>query len=68
MLLTNEQYQALQSFADAHGRYWRSDLRAAWANGKDERLPDAGLLRQVRNCLGVNWLYGSCRIKPRKPS
>jgi hypothetical protein len=51
-----EQQQALQQFAAANGRYWKSKLKAAWYNGTDASLPNGGLLRQVRNELGPLWL------------
>lgn len=53
---TSEQLEALRRFAAKHGRNWRTKLSQAWASGKDERLPDAALLRQVRNQLGPKWL------------
>lgn len=50
--MTAEQIQALQAFAAKHGRSWKSKLRSAWASGRDERLPNGALLRQIRNTLG----------------
>ena len=53
---TNEQTAALQRFAQTHGRTWKSKLADAWISGRDDRLPDGSLLRQVRNELGPQWL------------
>lgn len=50
--MTAEQTQALGRFAAKHGRNWKSKLRSAWASGRDERLPNGALLRQIRNELG----------------
>lgn len=55
---TPQQLEALQRFAERHGRTWKCRLVGAWMNGTDDRLPDGGLLRQVRNQLGVQWLRG----------
>lgn len=40
---------ALQRFADKHGREWRAKLWDAWLSSQDDYLPDGALLRQVRN-------------------
>ena len=53
---TSAQLNALRGFAQRHGRTWKSKLNAAWASGRDERLPDAPLLRQLRNEFGPEWL------------
>lgn len=53
---TPTQLEALQRFAASHGRYWKCRLLGAWMRGTDERLPDGGTLRQVRNDLGPVWL------------
>ena len=53
---TSAQVDALRGFAQRHGRYWKSKLKALWIDGKEERHPDAYLLRQVRNEFGPKWL------------
>lgn len=53
---TPQQVDALQRFAAKHGRTWKCRLVEAWMRGNDDRLPDGGLLRQVRNQLGTKWL------------
>lgn len=53
---TKEQLEALKRFATAHGRSWKQRLSTAWTTGRDERLRDGALLRQVRNQLGPEWL------------
>ena len=40
---------ALQRFADKHGRQWKSLLWEKWLNGQDDYLADGPVLRQVRN-------------------
>lgn len=51
--LTSEQLAALQKFAAANGRTWKSKLLDLWMSGKNE---NSGALRQVRNNLGGRWL------------
>lgn len=53
---TPEQLSRLQSFAQAHGRYWKRELSDMWQDGRDAREQDGHLLRQVRNQLGPRWL------------
>lgn len=55
---TEPQMEAIKRFAETHGRTWKSRLIDAWISGRDARLPDGGLLRQVRNQLGPQWLRG----------
>jgi len=66
---TQAQLAALQRFADAKGRSWKSILRGYWFTGQDEQEEDSALLRQVRNEFGLNWLHGkknpiTCRRCP----
>ena len=51
-----QQMEAIKAFAKKYGRYWKSDLGAAWANGRDINEPNGHLLRQVRNNFGPKWL------------
>jgi len=44
---TEPQMEAIKRFAETHGRTWKSRLIDAWISGRDARLPDGGLLRQV---------------------
>jgi hypothetical protein len=53
---TPEQLQALLNFAQCHGRTWKAKLLALWANGRDDREPMGGVLRQIRNAFGPSWL------------
>ncbi|RYC83563.1 hypothetical protein BFJ63_vAg13510 [Fusarium oxysporum f. sp. narcissi] len=46
---TSAQVDALRGFAQRHGRYWKSKLKALWIDGKEERHPDAYLLRQTHS-------------------
>ena len=62
--ITNDERCALQRYATAHGRTWKSQLSLAWSNGDDEREDDAGLLRSVRNRMGPSWLMRRCTIRP----
>lgn len=54
--LSVEQAHALAAFRRAHGRCWKAALIDLWTTGRDERLPDGALLRQVRNNQGPRWL------------
>ena len=58
--LTNEQRQALQDFADKNGTQWKSKLIHLWNAGRD-----VGLLRQIRNQFGPQWLLTRCDIRAR---
>ena len=63
---TEDQAQALQRFADTHGRTWKAQLAEHWSSARqDECGEDVTLLRQVRNALGPSWLFRSCKIAPR---
>jgi hypothetical protein len=62
------QLAALQRFANAKGRAWKSALSIAWQTGADEREPDGCYLRQVRNRFGGKWLYSDRNpIRPGRP-
>lgn len=54
--LTVEQRNALLQFRREAGHRWKSKLISAWSSGLDERLPNAPLLRQIRNNHGPRWL------------
>jgi hypothetical protein len=54
--LTPEQAKALNRFAEAHGRNWKSQLRTMWMNGRDALQPDGAYLRQVRNSQPPSFL------------
>lgn len=54
--LAPNQAAAILDFAKAHGRYWKAALNHAWTTGRDERMPNGALLRQVRNNQGPTWL------------
>lgn len=54
--LSAKQEEALRRFAVANGRTWKCRLIASWMKGTDDRLSDGGLLRQIRNELGSQWL------------
>lgn len=53
---TLEQVAALQAYAKAHGRCWKSQLREAWMTGIYGSGDDSQHLQQVRNNLGPSWL------------
>ncbi len=53
----NEEMEALQRFANVHGRTWRSELRRAWETGNYNRAGEDGcFLQRVRNKAGPRWL------------
>ncbi len=56
---TPEQLTALQDFAAANGRTWKSALRCCWITGRYKDFngtDDYSFLQQVRNNLGPSWL------------
>ncbi len=60
------QLHALQQYANTHGGRWKSKLCLSWETGRDESLPNAGLLRQVRNEYGPRWLNSKLNtIRPQ---
>ena len=50
--MTNELKEAIISFADNHGKQWKSKLLALWQKGED-----TGSLRLVRNIIGPSRLH-----------
>ena len=54
--LTPAQAAAITEFAAQHGRRWKAVLNNAWTSGRDERMPNGALLRQIRNNHGPTWL------------
>lgn len=44
---------ALRAFANAHGRYWKAELRRQWMNASASPT-----LHHLRNRLGPAWLCG----------
>jgi len=46
MALTKEELTALETYAAANGRYWKSSLRSDW-----EAARTRGVLQQLRNDL-----------------
>lgn len=59
---------ALQAFADAHGRNWKSELSDVyWYNARIWRGPEENMgyvLHTIRNNYGPEWLYDVCDVKP----
>lgn len=53
---TTEQLDALRAFATKYGKNWKERLNDMWWNGTDDREPNGGLLRQLRNRFGPRWL------------
>lgn len=71
--LTQEDRDALQAFADAHGRNWKSDLsNIYWYNariweqwtGTQCSKENGYRLHSIRNNFGPSWLWDVCDIKP----
>lgn len=57
--LTTTQRQALQLFAEAHGRQWKARLSDAWMTGLYGAGIDAdtkATLQGIRNTFGPSWL------------
>lgn len=55
--VTPDQREALINFRTKNGPDWRAKLNDHWFRGTDDRQPDGGLLRQVRNQRGPSWLH-----------
>lgn len=52
-----EQLAALKRFAKSHGKGWKHRLKDVWfVRGAERGIPDAPLLRQIRNQFGPEWL------------
>jgi|HubBroStandDraft_1064217.scaffolds.fasta_scaffold34755_8 hypothetical protein len=49
--LDHAQLYALEMYARANGRYWKSKLHDDWMNGRS-----SGTLQQIRNSFGPTWL------------
>ncbi len=68
--LEADEIAALQAFADAHGRRWKSELSDVyWYNARIwiGPVPNMGnVLHGIRNEFGPTWLYDHCTIKPRR--
>jgi hypothetical protein len=68
--LTAGQREALQAFADAHGRKWKSQLSDVyWYNARIWTGPVPGMgntLHEIRNTYGPGWLFSRCDIKPAR--
>jgi len=55
--ISEQQREALERLKSRHGRKWKSELVAAWMNGRDADGQDGGHLRSLRNNLGIDGLY-----------
>lgn len=55
--LNEEQRQAMESFMERHGRYWKKKLACCWFDNSDTHEPFGHCLRQIRNQFGYQWLY-----------
>lgn len=66
--LDADEVAALQAFANAHGRKWKSELsNVYWYNARLWRGPTentGSILHGIRNNYGPTWLYDVCTIKP----
>lgn len=49
-------YEALERFAEKHGKHWKRDLRRIWETGTEMSHEDGYYLRAVRNTLGPSGL------------
>lgn len=56
MKLNAEQMKAIQDFAAANGRNWKSVLRECWMTVQYPRDCDSASLQQIRNSFGPTWL------------
>jgi hypothetical protein len=53
--LTQRDLDALRSYAEEHGRRWKSDLSADWYHARAIGMRGA-ILHGLRNNLGPEWL------------
>jgi len=53
--LTSEQLQALQRFAQHHGRSWKERVRTLWSQS-NPRTDDEAIVYALRNTHGPRWL------------
>lgn len=60
--IEDAQIAALLGFRNRHGRFWKSDLWAAWMDGSDASGPGGAALRALRNRSGPSWLDS---LKPK---
>ena len=60
--VTQEQWNALQEYANHYGRNWKSNLLRDWETGRNPNP----YLQQVRNNLGPTWLVNLRGISTRK--
>ena len=67
---TTEETNALQAFANAHGRRWKDELgNVYWYNARIWTGPVPGMghvLHAIRNEFGPTWLFNHCKIKPAR--
>lgn len=58
--MSEDQYEALQRWAEHYGKQWRRHLRAAWEGGQIpfKLRADEALLMMVRDWFGPDWLTG----------
>lgn len=68
--LQQEHRDALQAFADEHGKRWKSELTDVywynariWRDAKGDQTHGYHL-HAIRNNLGPTWLYDVCDVKP----
>ncbi len=65
---TQDETDALQRFANKHGRNWKQALGMCWYKSNYNGNHDAPLLQGVRNKFGPRWLYRQCHIQPVEPT
>lgn len=51
--LDREELDAILTYAETHGRTWKSQLNDAW-----QRAAEPGVLQAIRNSHGPHWLVG----------
>lgn len=66
--LSETERNALQAFANKHGRKWKDILSCEyWPNARiwTGGAPNDGyVLHSIRNNFGPEWLYKACDVKP----
>jgi hypothetical protein len=61
---TTAQHNTLTTYARAHGRNWKADLRHSWLTGMWRSYDNVPELQHMRNTMGTHWLTSYRVAKP----
>ena len=63
--ITKEEYEAMRTAMQIHGRHWKRAVRDAWTNGGYHLYnleAHAQVLQNLRNALGPTWLTNQATV------